>query len=378
MKQNRNKNLLGFILVICSVVFIFTQAAYAQSQNSGKDETLTVVEFCSKSEQEQMKIINNLVKKSLDEIYASSKVENTEVPPSSNNRVANLVIAYFTEDLNAPKTKDSPVEPVGYTILKSRAKNYRTSEPNQWVWNLLVLFVNTEYDKYYKNQADSWKEKFNLLTGKQQETHFRAEILKNNKMFILEAQIAKLEAETVVNGLKISFRASKSNPSKLVLILKNETKYTAGFDLKCKSKSNKAKTLSISMPTKGFKELGEGKSSNFENGERCEIFHGAKLLRSFFTSSDKSLKGTTWLLDDGEDELSLIFADIDKYGDIVTYYGLGGLVNNKGTYTKSGNIVLMDFSSHTFEGIINGNRMEIISTNKETNYKDKLIARNEN
>ena len=71
--------------------------------------------------------------------------------------------------------------------------------------------------------------------------------------------------------------------------------------------------------------------------ERCEFYYGDRLLRSFFASSDKSLAGTSW-------DIVSEFLILEFTGDAVT---VDSVVPDgepeKGTYTKSGDQVLMDF-----------------------------------
>lgn len=432
MKQYRNENLFQFILAICSVIFISTQIGYAQSQISSNDETLTVVEFGSKSEQEQIKIVERLMLKGLKDV--SSNVEDTGVPKSvetlERHRVmSKLIRSHFEKRKGRARSQILEIDPDA-TIQIRRYVNYSKGvNPKQLIWNVVVIYVKDEYEKLYTKRTDEWKKKFDSWTDEQQVAYFGAELkLKlakeipkviDNRIAEIDKRLAELDKENkelekkdrdldkkikdterqnslikemsaelkessaynVIKKLKVSFRASKTNPKKVILILKNETKAAARFNLKCNSNTNKIRTLPISMPANGIKEFGfiKGKGIDFILGEHCVFYYDSKRFRSLTifpaTNSDKSLSGTSWEIDAEYGIFYLSFAE-----EVVSF-----VVSNpdedeadvelRGTYRKSGKVVFVDLPTIILEGTIKGNQIEIVTTYKKDNKKVKWVGK---
>jgi hypothetical protein len=86
-----------------------------------------------------------------------------------------------------------------------------------------------------------------------------------------------------VASMELSTRGSFLDDGTQVLILRNLQPYSVDLNLRCFTRSGASKTLFVSVPARGAKEVGflEGWAGNFVSGERCEMLNNEVLLREF-------------------------------------------------------------------------------------------------
>lgn len=422
---------VNLITIIVIVLFSLLGSFNAVAQESGSsvfvfkennDLAITVAEFGSKSEQGQIKIIKGLMWRGLEQLSSNldNGVQKSEEKIQRDRRMSNLIRAYFTrQKINDLEFLE--IDPDKIIKFLDEANFAFDESPNLPIWEIFVSYAQREYERFYTKSAEDWKRNFNSWTDEQQEMYFSTELNKsiakidkkttqrlaemnreiaeldkkikeeNKKIEESEKITKKLKEDNVVidkvltkirvEELKISFRRSKTNSKKLVLILKNESEGAVSFDLKCSISNKQARTLSVSIAANKIKELGfiKGKGSDFVLGERCEIYNGSERLRSFTvlteTNSDKILSGTTWTGEDNnfflydlifaEETVRLTLTDVDEEAPI----------EQKGKYRKVGNTVYMDFPSVSIESTIKGNEMEVSLTYKKDNSKERWTAK---
>ena len=76
--------------------------------------------------------------------------------------------------------------------------------------------------------------------------------------------------QKLVNDLTLSFRKSLFDDGTQVLQIHNPNPHSIDFYLKCQAKNGSAKTLFVSVPALGMKEIGLFEGWQFETGERFE------------------------------------------------------------------------------------------------------------
>jgi hypothetical protein len=89
---------------------------------------------------------------------------------------------------------------------------------------------------------------------------------------------ATAQAAQGVKSLRWQTRASLLDDGTRVLVLHNRQGRSADFHLTCHTRAGASKTLFVSVPAYGQKEIGflEGWPGNFVSGEWCEAFHGGE------------------------------------------------------------------------------------------------------
>jgi hypothetical protein len=364
-------------LAACGALLFAGQPGPARAQTSATpDDALTVTEFCAKGEEEQVRIVGRLLAKGLTELTPG--VEESGAAKSAeklkkHRAMSELIRSHFKSPGRSGPAGQLEVEPSATLRIRGYATYALKANPGQLVWNVVVIYVKDQFDKHYTKQTAVWKAKFEGWTTEQRVSHFGSEWRKelinayvkvlDDKIAVLDKRAKELEVEAVVEGLKLGARPSKANPSKVVLVLKNDTKYAAAFELKCEPD---AKAVPVSVAANGVKEVGavRGAGRDYAAGERCEFRSDGKPLRTFFTASEKTLAGTAWDCDEYELSFNADHAEIDDYD----------VIYEKGTYTVRGNLVLIEFPDETFEGTITGDRMLITVTSKKTKKTSMMVA----
>lgn len=98
-----------------------------------------------------------------------------------------------------------------------------------------------------------------------------------------QTQAADARIRDAVAHMELSTRKSIVDETTQVLIMRNIEPYSVDLNLRCFNRAGTAKTLFVSVPARGTKEVGwlEGWDGNFVTGERCEMLYEQVKLREF-------------------------------------------------------------------------------------------------
>ena len=93
-------------------------------------------------------------------------------------------------------------------------------------------------------------------------------------------ELARVQAVIdAVRSIEVSFRESIPMPGTYVMILTNPQAWSVDFDLKCFQRNGSSKRMFVSVPARGYAEVGfmQGWDGNYVRGERCEAWIGDNL-----------------------------------------------------------------------------------------------------
>ncbi|HET9229316.1 MAG TPA: hypothetical protein VFR31_21735 [Thermoanaerobaculia bacterium] len=125
------------------------------------------------------------------------------------------------------------------------------------------------------------------LDRKRKEIELAAEAASQEQAAALALAVAAAQSQANnrlqgVIDLDLKTRASLMDDNTQVLVIRNANAYSVDFDLKCYTRSGSSKTLFVSVPARGEKEIGflEGWEGNFVSGERCEAYYDGQFVWS--------------------------------------------------------------------------------------------------
>lgn len=139
-----------------------------------------------------------------------------------------------------------------------------------------------EIDQLYRRRKEPFeavrREAAELLRRQQEIEHAR-ELARLEEQRRQERERARAaEVAQGVRSLRWQTRESRLEDGTRVLILHNSQGRSVDFHLTCHTRGGASKTLFVSVPAYGQKEIGflEGWPGNFVSGEWCEAFHGGE------------------------------------------------------------------------------------------------------
>ena len=306
---------LQYVPGIALIVFFPFQAGNAQ----------TVEDFLAKDEQEQRRIIDNIVPGEIQRLTARS-VEGrpkSQDELSRDRRLANYIRSSYTHYGIRKASPDSKVEPEGIDNLRMIARMFKRKYASTSMRDFFIERASTAYEITYTNSKGLWKKNFDSKTDRQQVADFRAERdrikREANKAVVagLDSQIARLKSQKKaaeeqirkndeelrgieterkdldeilsvmrIEMLELDTRPSKSDSNVTVLVFRNAKEKSVSFDLRCYRKNNEVKTKAVSVPANGEAEIAFLQSGEFILGNRCEFHHQGKVVRRFTLPED--------------------------------------------------------------------------------------------
>lgn len=273
MKYFVNLYLHKFILIV-SIFLIFSQVGYAQ----------TVAEFQKKTESEQKKIIETLVrneisKRSVKNVGGRKK---SDEQLKLDRRYTNLMRTFFNVSIeggqNKVVTRQDNLTVIFFAQLSLKVvlAIVVMNTPEIPIDKIFIDLLNQKYTLYYTKPMETWREGLDAKSDDEQTESFRriADYLSNSELDELkigaetltkaadsmDAKIKKNEQDlkegktilhnltvAAINELDVIFRPLKRNPKTGMLDFKISQKIPIKFDLQCYIKGNKSKDLSISI-----------------------------------------------------------------------------------------------------------------------------------
>lgn len=339
-----------------------------------KTAELTVLEISGKTDEE----IDTLLLAPLEKKYKETLLANKPRPGFSqeqkkkNRHISNLVRAHFSKYDGSPELGTTYIIPLKRDLLKRALTSPSTS-----LSAAIDLFMDEKYQQIYE-EARAWRGDFDALSDKEMISQFNSLLMGETfttvkqRLAALDGRIAVLNAQIVNSRLQVRFAPSLRDPAKGKLIfVSKDPKILAFIELQCEGNGN-TNRIEIDIKPRETVLLPylKSKQPDFARGQRCELFHKDTKLRSFFVTNETNLSNENWVLDDFELILTFKNGEINIYDFVVDESD-----NEKGYYSKNGNRILFGIPDRalTFEGTIDGGRMNLIVTDKDKKQK-RVIA----